>query len=217
MQNIVVGIVAVLIGALLCFRGYVTMRVIISLFGAFIGFVLGAGLVAGVTDSGFGQVALSWLVGIVGAVLFGILAYFSYQLAVIIGMAGIGFTLGTTLVAALGGSEATSILVGVIAAVALAVISIVTDLPAIILIILTALAGASITVSGVMLLVGGIAVNRLTPEGLTAAMDRGWWWYAAYAVLVVLGIVAQLRARVRRDRPARAQWSTPAREHATVH
>ena len=88
MDAIVVGVIAVLIGALLCFRGYVTMRLIISLFGAFVGFLLGAGLVAGVTDSGFGQLALSWLVGIIGAVIFGVLAYFSYQVAVVIGLAG---------------------------------------------------------------------------------------------------------------------------------
>ncbi len=78
------------------------MRLIISLFGAFVGFLLGAGLVAGVTDSGFGQLALSWLVGIVGAVIFGVLAYFSYQIAVVIGLAGIGFTIGTTVMAAIG-------------------------------------------------------------------------------------------------------------------
>jgi hypothetical protein len=58
-DTIVLGAIAVLIGALLCFRGYVTMRLIISLFGAFVGFLLGAGLVAGVTDSGMGQFALS--------------------------------------------------------------------------------------------------------------------------------------------------------------
>ena len=66
--------------------------------------------------SGAGQVALSWLAGIVGAVLFGLLAYFSYQLAVIIGMAAIGFTLGTSVMTMV--SSASSFLtltVGVIA------------------------------------------------------------------------------------------------------
>ena len=110
MDTIVVGIIAVLIGALLCFRGYVTMRLIISLFGAFVGFLLGAGLVAGVTDSSFGQLALSWLVGIVGAVIFGVLAYISYQIAVVIGMAGIGFAIGTAVMAAVGvGSQVATV------------------------------------------------------------------------------------------------------------
>src|SRR5687768_11923170 len=104
------------------------MRLIINLFGAFVGFLLGAGLVAGVTDSGMGQLALSWLVGIVAAVTFGVLAYFSYQLAVIIGMAGIGFTIGTSVMAAVGsGSQFATVAVGVVAAILLAVIAIATD------------------------------------------------------------------------------------------
>lgn len=209
-DNIVVGIIAVLVGALLCFRGYVTMRLIISLFGAFVGFLLGAGLVAGVTDSGFGQLALSWLVGIVGAVLFGILAYFSYQLAVIIGMAGIGFTLGTSLMAVLGvGSQTATVAVGVVAAILLAVIAIATDLPAIILVILTALAGASITLTGIMVIAGAVGLDRLTVEGVGAEMSTGWIWYVVYAALALLGALAQFRAIAGRRRPMRQQWGAP--------
>jgi len=214
-DTIVVGIIAVLIGALLCFRGFVTMRLIISLFGAFVGFLLGAGLVAGVTDSGFGQLALSWLVGIVGAVLFGVLAYFSYQIAVVIGMAGIGFAIGTTVMAAVGvGSQVATVAVGLLAGALLAVIAIATDLPAVILVVLTALAGASVTVAGVMVIAGSIGVNRLTAEAVTAEMGRGWWWYVLYGGLALLGIIAQLRSRG--PRTMRQQWGSPAPAGAVV-
>lgn len=210
MDNIVVGVIAVLIGALLCFRGYVTMRLIISLFGAFVGFLLGAGLVAGVTDSGFGQLALSWLVGIVGAVLFGVLAYFSYQLAVIIGMASIGFTLGTSLAAALGvGSQPVALGIGVVAGILLAVLAIATDLPAILLVILTALAGASVTLTGILVLAGALGLDRLSVEGVTAAMHGGWLWYVLYGVLALLGILAQFRALSGGRRSMRQQWGAP--------
>ena len=215
MDTIVVGIIAVLIGALLCFRGYVTMRVIISLFGAFVGFLLGAGLVAGVTDSGFGQLALSWLVGIVGAVLFGVLAYLSYQIAVVIGMAGIGFAIGTTVMAAVGvGSQVAIVVVGLLAGALLAVIAIATDLPAVILVVLTALAGASVTVAGVMLIVGTIGINRLTADGVGAEMSRGWWWYVLYGGLALLGIIAQLRSRG--SRTMRQQWGSQVPAGATA-
>jgi hypothetical protein len=214
-DTIVVGIIAVLVGALLCFRGYVTMRVIISLFGAFVGFLLGAGLVAGVTDSGFGQLALSWLVGIVGAVLFGVLAYFSYQIAVVIGMAGIGFAIGTTVMAAVGvGSQVAIVVVGLLAGALLAVIAIATDLPAVILVVLTALAGASVTVAGVMLIAGTIGINRLTAEGVGAEMSRGWWWYVLYGGLALLGIIAQLRSRG--SRTMRQQWGSQVPAGATA-
>jgi hypothetical protein len=214
-DTVVVGIIAVLIGALLCFRGYVTMRLIISLFGAFVGFLLGAGLVAGVTDSGFGQLALSWLVGIVGAVIFGVLAYFSYQIAVVIGLAGIGFTIGTTMMAAIGvGSPVATVAVGLLAGALLAVIAIMTDLPAVLLVVLTALAGASVTVAGVMVIAGTIGINRLTAEGVGAEMSRGWWWYVLYGGLALLGIIAQLRSRG--PRTMRQQWGSPVPAGSTT-
>jgi hypothetical protein len=214
-DTVVVGIIAVLIGALLCFRGYVTMRLIISLFGAFVGFLLGAGLVAGVTDSGFGQLALSWLVGIVGAVIFGVLAYFSYQIAVVIGLAGIGFTVGTSVMAAVGvGSPVATVAVGLLAGALLAVIAIMTDLPAVLLVVLTALAGASVTVAGVMVIAGTIGINRLTAEGVGAEMSRGWWWYVLYGGLALLGIIAQLRSRG--PRTMRQQWGSPVPAGSTT-
>jgi hypothetical protein len=214
---VVVGVIAVLIGALLCFRGYVTMRLIISLFGAFVGFLLGAGLVAGVTDSGFGQLAMSWLVGIVGAVIFGVLAYFSYQVAVVIGLAGIGFTIGTSVMAAVGvGSQMATIAVGLVAGALLAVIAVATDLPAVILVVLTALAGASVTVAGVMVIAGAIGLNRLTVDGVSAEMSGGWWWYVLYGGLALLGIVAQLRALSGGPRSMRQQWGSSVPAGAAV-
>jgi hypothetical protein len=214
---VVVGVIAVLIGALLCFRGYVTMRLIISLFGAFVGFLLGAGLVAGVTDSGFGQLAMSWLVGIVGAVIFGVLAYFSYQVAVVIGLAGIGFTIGTSVMAAVGvSSQMATIAVGLVAGALLAVIAVATDLPAVILVVLTALAGASVTVAGVMVIAGAIGLNRLTVDGVSAEMSGGWWWYVLYGGLALLGIVAQLRALSGGPRSMRQQWGSSVPAGAAV-
>ncbi len=207
MDAIVVGIIAVLIGALLCFRGYVTMRLVISLFGAFAGFMLGFGLFAG-NSSGAGQVALSWLAGIVGAVLFGLLAYFSYQLAVIIGMAGIGFTLGTSVMAMV--SSASSFLtltVGVIAGVLLAILAVTTNLPAVLLVVLTALAGASVATSGVAMLVGAMTLDRLTSQGFTQ-IPGGIGWTVLYLALAVLGLISQLRAISGRHRSMRQQWGS---------
>lgn len=213
MQELVVGLIAVLIGALLCFRGYAALRLIISLVGAFVGFLLGAGLVAGLTDSGFGQLALSWLVGFVAAVLFGVLAYFSYQVAVVLGMGVIGFSVATSLLASLHvGSPALTLLVGVGAGILLAVLAIATDLPALLLVVLTALSGASIALTGVMIMVGTISSRRLDGDAVLAAMATSWWWYALYIGLAALGLVAQGRHLARGRRTMRQQWagSNPA-------
>ena len=69
MSDITVGVIAILTGAVFCFRGYLAMRIIIPLWGAFAGFMLGAGIVSGA--DGFLGSALGWIVGIVLAVVFG--------------------------------------------------------------------------------------------------------------------------------------------------
>jgi hypothetical protein len=208
--DIVVGIVAVLIGALLCFRGYVAMRLLISLWGGFVGFLLGAGVVAGLTGAGFLQMVIGWLVGLVVGIVFAILAYFSYQVAVVLGMAAIGFTVGTSVLAAFGVTWSwLSVLVGVAAGVLLAVIAIITDLPAILLAVLTALAGASVAVFGVMLLLGTLSAQQFTTGDVTAALDSHWWWYALYGALAILGVIAQGAYLSREKRPVRQQWSSP--------
>ncbi len=208
MQDIVVGIIAVLIGALLCFRGYLAMRLLISLWGAFVGFLLGAGIVAQVTGDGFLQVVLGWIVGIVVAVVFGVLAYLSYQVAVVLGMAAIGFTVGTSIMAAFHIPWSwLSVGVGVAVGIVLAVIAIVGDLPAILLAVLTAVAGASVTVFGLMLLFGVLNSGEFTAGDLTAKLDAHWWWYAIYAVLAIAGVIAQGSHLSRVKRSMRQQWA----------
>ncbi len=204
MQGLVLGSIAVVIGLLLCFAGYLAMRVLISIFGAFFGFLLGAGVVATVTNGGLLATTLSWVVGIVVAIAFGLLAYFFYQVSVVLGMATIGFTIGATITAALSaGPGWVTVLVGSIVAVILAVLAIVTNLPVIILIVTTALAGASTAVTGVALLLGAAGVPGV---GGGVATRAEWWWFAAYVVLAVVGIVAQGRHYRRRRRTARQQW-----------
>ena len=52
MQGLLIGLVAVVSGGALCFRGYAALRVVIAVWGAFAGFILGAGVIAGATGEG---------------------------------------------------------------------------------------------------------------------------------------------------------------------
>ncbi|NOX32003.1 MAG: DUF4203 domain-containing protein, partial [Actinobacteria bacterium] len=142
MNDLVVGIIALVMGAVFCFRGYLAMRIVIPLWGAFAGFMFGAGIVAG--DAGFLATALGWIVGLGVAVVFGLIAYLYYEVSVIIGMLAIGFVLGTSVMVALGITWSWLIITGgVVLGLALASVGIVGNLPMLLLTVLTALAGAS--------------------------------------------------------------------------
>lgn len=194
MQDIVVGVLAIAVGALFCFRGYLAMRVIIPIWGAFVGFFLGASLISSFTDEGFLRNLLGWLVGFGVAMLFGLIAYLYYEVSVMIVMASVGFTIGTTVMVALDVTwNWLVVLVGVAAGVGLAVLAIVADLPTVLLIVLTSLAGSSSVVLGLMLLVGRAETAEFRTEVFVQEIDGAWWWYVIYGVLAIAGIVVQIK------------------------
>jgi hypothetical protein len=208
MQDVLIGVLAIFVGALLCFYGYTAFRVVISVWGAFAGFFLGAGLVAGVTGDTFLATALAWAVGITVGLVFGALAYAYYVASVALGMGAIGFALGTTAMVALGVRWSwVVVLVGVGAAVLLAMLAVIGDLPLLIVALLSALAGASTIITGVLLVTGVIDRAALTATTTTQSLALGWWWSAGYVVLAVVGMVGQLRTEQARRGTLRQAWA----------
>ena len=206
-NDIAVGIIALLTGAVFCFRGYLAMRLVIPMWGAFAGFLLGAGIVSG--DAGFLGNALGWFVGLGLAIVFGVIAYLFYEVSVIIGMMGIGFVLGTSSMVAFGVTWSWLILLsGVVLAVVLAFVAIVGDLPMVLLTILTALAGASTMVAGLMLLFGTVDLEEFDIGVTTEDVADNWWWFVVYGGLVVGGIIAQFTDVDRRRESLREAWAT---------
>lgn len=208
MEDVLVGLLAVAVGALFCFRGYLALRVVFPIWGAFVGFMFGAGLVAGFADEGFLRSVVGWLVAFAFALLFGLLAYFYYAVAVIIGMGAIGFALGTALMAALGVEWSwLVILVGVTVGVVLALISIMGNMPMVLLVVLSSFAGAAMIVAGLLLIFGIVDTGDFTAPAATKDVDLGWWWTATLVVLAVIGMISQIRATERLMAPIRQEWT----------
>jgi hypothetical protein len=107
--------------------------------------------VDGTTSDGFLVGALAWLVGVAVAVVFGLLAYLYYEVSVVLAMAAVGFVLGASLMVGLNVRWSwVVLLVGVLVGLALAVLSVVGQLPMMLLTVLTALGGAGTVVAGIM-------------------------------------------------------------------
>jgi hypothetical protein len=207
-EDVVFGLIAIAAGALFCFRGYLAFRLIIPVWGAFVGFTLGAGVIDSVTDEGFLGTSLGWLVGLAVAVLFAVLAYLYYQVAVILAMGSIGFALGTSLMVAIDVPWSwVVILVGVALGALLAFAAIVTDLPMVLLVLLSALGGASAITLGIMLLSGAVNTEDFDQDAVTEQANDDWWWYVVYVVLAVVGIASQVRHTERLRRSMREAWA----------
>lgn len=207
-QDVIFGLVAIAAGALFCFRGYLAFRIVIPVWGAFVGFGAGAGLVTSITGDGFLRTGLSWAVGIATGIVFAILAYLFFEVAIVIGMVSIGFALGTSAMVALDVSWTwLVVLVGVVVGALLAAVAIAVDLPMMLLVVLSALGGASAITTGVMLLVGTIDTGEFEDDDLTTRAGDDWWWYVVYLGLAVAGMVVQIRDADRLRRSVRAAWA----------
>jgi hypothetical protein len=207
MEDVIFALLVILAGGLFCFFGYLAFRVIIPIWGAVVGFSLGAGLIAAATDEGFLRTGLAWAVAIGLALLFALLAYLFYWVAVVLAMGSIGFALGSSLMGALGVDwNWVVVLVGVAAGVLLAVLAIVADLPMILLVLLSALAGASAVTAGIMVLTGAIGTEDFTDDAVTARAADDWWWYVLYLALAIVGVVYQARTMERMRGSMRDSW-----------
>lgn len=208
MQDVVLGILAVFVGAVFCFRGYLTMRIIIPIWGAFGGFILGAALVSSSDGNGFLRSTLAWVVGLVLAVIFGLVAYLYFEVSVVLAMAAIGFTLGVSAMVAIGVSwDWVIVIVGLATGLLLAVIALAGNLPMMLLTVLTATSGASTIVGGIMLLTDKLQSGEVTESGaVTDRLHDDWWWYAIWGGLVVAGLIAQIAAADRLAGTMREAW-----------
>jgi hypothetical protein len=86
------------------------------------------------------------------------------------------------------------VLVGVVIGVLLAFLAIAGDLPMLILAVLGAFAGSSVTIGGLLLLFGVLRARGPGHPETTQTVELGWWWTAAYLVLAAVGLVFQLRS-----------------------
>lgn len=207
MEGVIVGILAIVVGALFCFRGYLAMRGIIPIWGGFAGFFLGAGVVASFTGEGFLATTLAWIVGLGVALLFALLAYLYYEVSVVLAMSAIGFALGTGFMAVIGVTWSWLILlVGVGVGVLLAILAIVADIPTGLLTLLTALAGSTAIVAGILLVTGTIEVSELGTGATTARIGDDWWWYVIYLGLAIAGIISQIKSTARLRASLRESW-----------
>jgi hypothetical protein len=207
MTDVILGLLAILIGLLFCFAGAGLMRFALALWGALVGFAFGAGLVAGIGGDGLLSTALSWTVGLIAALLFAVLAYLFYAVAVVLAMGGAGFAIGSGIIVAIGIDWSwVAVIVGVVVGVLFAVLAIVADLPLAVLIVASAVGGAAVAVVGLMLVFNSIDAEAIETGGFIDLVREDWWWWLPYAALAVLGLLAQGLTSAARKTSVRRQW-----------
>ena len=193
MKELIVALFAAGVGALFCFYGYKAMRVLFPLWGFVAGFWAGGELVASITNKGFLSTALGIMMGLVLGIVFAVLAYLYYAVAVIIFMGFVGYWLGSGLMKLIGfkgGVIAT--VVGLVLAVVFVVGSMMANVPGYLLLLLTALIGGALIVSSV-LVVGNVAdLSQLNHGAVELVSQQSWVWKTMWFGLSLFGYLTQL-------------------------
>jgi len=80
-ERLLIGPAVLIMGVLLCFAGYRLFRVLITIWGFFLGFFIGAQAIASIFGQGFLSTPLAWVVGCVSGLVLAAAAYALYAAA----------------------------------------------------------------------------------------------------------------------------------------
>jgi hypothetical protein len=200
-MEILIGIILAVIGLAVCFFGLRFWFILLPVFGAITGFFIGAGVMQELFGTGFLSTAVSWIVGAIVAIVFAVLSYFVWYAGAIIMAGAVGASLFTGVLHAVINEPwgLVHFIVALIGAVIFAVGALILNLPIYIVIVNSALGGASLTIAGILTIIGTIVIEELS-NGVTFAVvdetNRGlsWLWVIAWIVLSIAGIFYQLRS-----------------------
>lgn len=194
LEAIVLGLVALAIGAAFTFWGFRFFLLLLPIWGFVIGFIVGADVITYLFGDGFLATATSWVAGFVVAILFAVLSYLYYWFAIVWIGASAGFALGEGVMTWLTPNAGILIfVVGLVVAAAFAVAFIVLRLPKFLAIAFTSFGGAFAVMAGIALILG--RVPEVAIQGGTVGIyvkdDLSWLWVGAAVLLGLVGFVYQ--------------------------
>jgi hypothetical protein len=194
-EGILVGAIAVLVGLAFAFVGYRFFLVLLPIWGFIAGFALTANGIADILGGGFLSTILGWGAGFFVGLLFAVLSYFFWYVAVIVLAGTVGYAIGGSILVALGIDPGfLTFIAGLALGAVFLVGAIVLSVPKWLIVALTAFGGAGAIVVGVALVIGRVPVDALNQGGVVgAAVSDSLLWGLAWLVLAMAGIVVQLR------------------------
>jgi hypothetical protein len=206
-EGIVVGLLALLIGAAWATYGLKAFTILLPIWAFFVGLLAGANWGFEFLGEGFLGSVTSWIIGLVFGVILALFSYFFYYAAIAIFGGVIGYTLTAGLLGAIGFDGFLSIVIGLIVGVLFAIGVVLLAVPVYVVIFLTAASGAAAVVNGVLILFGQIKVDDID-SGLTEGLLRyGAIGVIAWLVITAAGVFYQMRDIARTAEGIQAKYA----------
>jgi hypothetical protein len=186
-DNLLLGLVAIIVGGLVAAYGARGFFLLVPLFGFVLGFLLGGQVVSAILGEGLFATALGWALGVIAGLAFGVLAGLWWWAAIVILFGVVGYEIGSGLLIAVGlDAGLITLLAGLAVGIVLAGAAIVLDAPTLFVVAVTAFGGAAYAIAGAYLVLGQITVGQLE-DGPIGALEGHPLGLVAW---VVVGMVA---------------------------
>jgi hypothetical protein len=189
------SLIGLLFGLAVAYGGYRLFLILLPIWGFFFGFGLGAQTLQVIFGVGFLSTITSWIVGFIVGLIFAVLSYLFYIVAVALLSGSFGYSLAVGILTAIGLNFGLIVwLIGIVAAIALAVIVLALNIQKYAIIVITAAAGTGVIIFTILASVGGLTPAQLARSPVLTAIQDSFWWLLFFIVVAGAGIVFQLRA-----------------------
>jgi hypothetical protein len=216
-MDILVGIIAVVVGSAVCFAGYRLFQALLPVWGFTVGFWIGSPLADEYGSEAFLVATAGWIAGIIIGIVFALLSSVYWYFSIAFLGASVGASLGTGVVREAGIELVPwPVLGGMVAAIVLAAAIVLFHPPKRLVIAYTVMAGALLTLGGALLLLSRIEAVESGVGAGGAIKGVAWLAPIAWAVLAAIGYVVQFQwmgddsADVRDWRNPRGHGMAPA-------
>ncbi|HEY6570703.1 MAG TPA: DUF4203 domain-containing protein [Candidatus Limnocylindrales bacterium] len=194
-MQLLMAILAVVIGLAFCFGGWRFFLLLLPIWGFVVGFGLGTEMMRNLFGDGTFATITSWIVGFVIAVVFAVLSYLYYYAAIAILAGTVGYALGASAWGIIGNEQGViAFVIGLAVGVVFAIAVLALNVPRYLVIVLTGLGGAAVILEGWFLLIGKIPTDNVTWFSVGALIKDSWFYLIVWALIAAAGILAQLRA-----------------------
>jgi hypothetical protein len=193
-QIVLASLLIILMGLGLCFGGYRFFTILLPIWGFFAGFQFGATIFTNLFGQGFLSTVISWVIGLLVAIAAAALAYLFYAGAVILLAALVGYELGVGIMTWIGFKPGfIPFLVGLVFALGIGALAVFLRFPKLLIIGLTAFAGAGAILAGFFLALGRISLDSLRFGEVGAILRDSWLWGLLYLAIAAVGFAFQWR------------------------
>ena len=177
-ETLCVSILALLLGLAALFAGYRFFLLLLPIWGFFAGFFLAVSAVTILFGDGFLATVLAWVVGFIVGLIFSLLSYLFYIAGVAILAGSVGYALGAGLMYAIFDDPAVlAFVVGLVAAILVALATLLLNLQKWVIIAITAVGGASGLFLSAMLLFNVVELSDLGSNPVQAVLNDSWFWF----------------------------------------